>query len=136
MVFGIGIDAVSIERMAEGAIKEHAVLRMFHPSEVATAGTLHGGVRAQFLASRFAAKEALGKALGCGLRNLVLSEIAVVSDENGRPTFHLDGSTARQIETIAPRCRILLSLTHEPPLALAQVVITTDDAVPSREGES
>lgn len=127
MVYGIGIDAVLIERMAVGAIKEHAIQRLFHPSEVAQANTLQGQARAQFLASRFAAKEALGKALGCGLCGLVPAEIAVVTDDNGRPSIQLEGQTSQYVQGLVPDCRIFVSLTHEPPLALAQVLLTTGE---------
>ncbi len=131
MVLGIGIDAVSIERMASGAIKDYAVHRLFHPAEVAKADTLKGHARAQFLASRYAAKEAFGKALGCGMCGLVPAEIEVVADALGRPSIHLEGRTAQYVQELAPGCRILLSLTHEPPLALAQVVLTVGESMPA-----
>ncbi len=127
MVLGIGIDAVLIERMDSGAIKEYAVRRLFHPAEVTHADTLSGKVRAQYLASRFAAKEAFGKALGCGMCGLTPSEIEVVTDDRGRPSLRLEGNTARYVQGLVPDCRIFLSLTHEPPLALAQVLLTTGE---------
>jgi holo-[acyl-carrier protein] synthase len=131
MVLGIGIDAVSIERMSSQAIKEHVVHRLFHPAEVAQADALKEKARAQFLASRYAAKEALGKALGCGMCGLIPSEIEVVTDAQGRPSIRLAGRTAQYVQELAPDCRILLSLTHEPPLALAQVMLTVGESVPS-----
>lgn len=131
MVLGIGIDAVSIERMTSKAIKEHVVRRLFHPAEVAQADTLKEHARAQFLASRFAAKEAFGKALGCGMCGLVPAEIEVVTDALGRPSIHLEGRTAQYVQELAPDCKILLSLTHEPPLALAQVVLTVGESMPA-----
>jgi holo-[acyl-carrier protein] synthase len=120
-IYGIGVDAVAIDRMQTPAITEHAVARLFHPSEVEQARGLEGRRRAEFLASRFAAKEAFSKAMGTGFRNLVPSEIAVRVDEQGKPSLQLNGASKDLLDTT--RMVIHLSITHEGPLALAFVVI-------------
>jgi len=130
-IYGIGVDAVVIERMQAPAITEHAVGRLFHPSEVAQAKVLEGRRRAEFLASRFAAKEAFAKALGTGFRNLIPSDIAVVVDGQGKPSIQLSGAAVDRLD--AARMVIHLSITHEGPMALAFVVIETSGGV---DGES
>ena len=120
-IFGVGIDAVAIDRMESGAIAEHAVERLFHPSEVEQARSLDGKKRAEFLASRFAAKEAYAKALGTGFRDVVPAEIAVAVDSMGKPSLLLSGKS--RIRFDKEHLTIHLSLTHEGPLAIALVII-------------
>ena len=122
-IYGIGVDAVAIERMQAPAITEHAVGRLFHPSEVEQARSLEGRRRAEFLASRFAAKEAFAKAMGTGFRNLIPADIAVSVDAQGKPSIQLSGAAETRFDTT--RMVIHLSLTHEGPLAMAFVVVET-----------
>ncbi|MDD3822162.1 MAG: holo-ACP synthase [Sphaerochaetaceae bacterium] len=117
---GIGVDAVAIERMDAQRMRAHAVARLFHGTEVEHANALTTN-RAEFLASRFAAKEALVKALGCGFRGIFPAEIAVVTNEKGRPEFLLPERVIKEFSL--DRSTIHLSLTHEGPLALAFVIV-------------
>lgn len=130
MVLGIGIDAVSISRME--VLGDEVVARLFHPSEAGHALTLkkEGSPqrRAEFLATRFAAKEALGKAMGTGMRGMRLKEISVVTDGLGKPSLVLEGHTAESFSRLFPQASILISLTHEHPLALAQVMLVKEPA--------
>ncbi|HET9113861.1 MAG TPA: holo-ACP synthase [Burkholderiales bacterium] len=88
MIYGIGTDIVSVPRL-EGMLERHgdrAALKILAASEVASYRTQ--SAPAHFLAKRFAAKEALAKAAGTGLREPVsLANIAVGHDEMGRPEF-------------------------------------------------
>lgn len=102
----------------------HVLSRLFHPSEVAQALEMEGG-RAQFLASRFAAKEALVKALGTGFRGISPAEIAVSVDDAGKPSFRLPQPLLERLNLDGSM--IHLSLTHEGPLALAFVVVEVPD---------
>lgn len=75
------------------------------------------------LAARFAAKEALLKALGTGLRSgLQWKEIEIENDNLGKPHFNFYGQIAR---TIADR-KVLLSLSHTDENAIAFVIIEGD----------
>ncbi|MCQ2398383.1 MAG: holo-ACP synthase [Sphaerochaetaceae bacterium] len=127
MILGIGVDSVSIERA--GKLSDAAVRRFFAPQEVQEYFSLkdaHPEIRAQFLASRFAVKEAYAKARGLGFaEDIVLSEICVVKDNAGCPFVKLSGKTAER----APKCRIHLSITHEAPLATAFVVLETEEDI-------
>jgi holo-[acyl-carrier protein] synthase len=84
--------------------------------------------RAESYARRYAAKEACAKALGTGFRNGVFwRDIGVVNQPGGKPTIELTGGAAARLAAITPpgtRASIEVSLTDEPPLAQAIVIIT------------
>ncbi len=78
----------------------------------------------RFLAKRWAAKEALAKALGLGFRlGLRMNECEVAHSPLGQPMWQFHGQTAEKISSLAIG-DIHLSISDEPPLALAFVVIT------------
>ncbi|MEW5796148.1 MAG: holo-ACP synthase [Candidatus Zixiibacteriota bacterium] len=77
--------------------------------------------RAAFLAGRFAAKEALIKALGKYLANRpAMSSLEVLGDDSGRPTVHLPPSLSTQLAFL----QIEISISHEQSHAVALAVIT------------
>ncbi len=117
MDMGIGVDVVNIERIASlsQAVRE----RLFHPLELEQASHLPLASQAEFLAGRFAAKEALGKALGTGLAGFSLKDIWVERQENGKPVFHFQGKAK---ELVGQR-NALLSISHDRPVAVAMVVL-------------
>jgi holo-[acyl-carrier protein] synthase len=84
--------------------------------------------RAHSYARRYAAKEACAKALGTGLnRGVFWRDIGVVNLPGGKPTLALAGGAAARLAAITPRgmrAQIDVSLTDEPPLAQAIVIIT------------
>jgi len=127
MICGIGIDAASIERT--GRLDEHAVNRIFHPDEVAQYKALNSaakGVRDQFLASRFAVKEAYAKARGLGFcEDIVPSQICTCEDPLGKPFIKLCGRTAEKHPSDQ---NIFVSITHQEPLAVAVVFLESEGA--------
>lgn len=127
MICGIGIDAASIERT--GRLDAHAVERIFHPDEVAQYNSLNSaakGVRDQFLASRFAVKEAYAKARGLGFcQNIVPNQICTCEDANGKPYIKLCGRTEEHHPSDQT---IHVTITHQEPLALAVVILESGDA--------
>lgn len=84
MISGIGIDIVHVDRIRRWMDEPGILQRFFNPAEIETASFRKKGM-ALSLAARFAAKEAFGKALGSGLANFALKEVAVVNDSLGRP---------------------------------------------------
>lgn len=75
------------------------------------------------LAARFAAKEAVSKALGTGMRGISWHDIEVVSNKRGRPSISLSGRAAM----IAERLHLFdweISISHSPSFAIAFVVST------------
>ena len=121
MILGTGIDAVSIQRMKR--LQGRVLEKMFSASELSEYAALehaHEDIRAQFLASRFAVKEAYAKARGTGFcETVVPNEISTLKEEDGRPYVRLSGKTLDN----APHCVIHLTITHEEPLAIAMVIL-------------
>ncbi len=112
MIRGIGVDISRVSRF--DGMEGRLLARIFAPSEIAAAPS----ARSEYFASRFAAKEALAKALGTGIRGFSLPEIAVGENEDGKPFFVLSGR-AREA---AAGLRLHLSLSHEREYAVAMVV--------------
>ena len=77
------------------------------------------------LAARFAAKEAFGKALGTGLRGIVLKDIMVKNNHNGQPEILVSGTALLALENSGAR-KIHVSLTHEKDYAIAMVVLENE----------
>lgn len=125
MIIGIGVDAADITR--SGRLSDSARKKIFHPLELEQYEALSGAdrqIRDQFLASRFAVKEAYAKARGKGFcAEIVPSEICTCKDENGKPFIRLYGKTAQN----APLCEMHLSITHQMPLAVAFVILEVND---------
>ena len=123
MISGIGIDAVSLERVKK--LDRHFLEKVYNEHELEEYALLenaHEDVKAQFLASRFAAKEAYAKACGTGFcETVVPPEIYVKKEATGKPSLVLCGTTLDN----APRTAVHLSITHEEPLAIAMVVLET-----------
>ncbi len=116
MIKGVGVDLVKIDRLDK--LSDYQLKRMFAPSEVSFAMTLSGKRRSEFLSSRFAAKEAFSKALRTGLVGFSLTDIAVLTDNNGAPFFEFSPSLRDKIGNKT----FHLSLSHEDNMAIAMVV--------------
>ena len=121
MIRGLGIDIVNVKRMEHWPEVEGILNRFFHPEEIAAIKE-RGRSSVLSLAARFAAKEALGKAMGTGLRGMKLTDIEVVNNHNGKPNIILHGK-AKEIFLSNGGGSIHLSLTHEKEAAVAVVII-------------
>ncbi len=122
MIFGIGTDLVAIERTQAlwQSHGERAIEKMLAPEERDACRTYPEPGR--FLAKRFAAKEALGKALGTGIRSpVLLPAIAVTHDAQGKPAFAFAAELADWLRE--RRLVTHLSLSDEAGQALAFVVV-------------
>jgi len=123
MIVGIGIDVVDVGRI-ERLMAQYGgrfAERILAPAE----REAYAGSQRQnwFLANRFAAKEALSKALGTGLRYPVtLHAVSILSNEVGKPAFHFHGPLPSYLQERRIG-RHHLSLTHERGLACAMVVL-------------
>ncbi len=117
---GIGIDAVDIDRFrAVLARRPHLAGRLFTDAEQAYGN--RSSDPAPRLAARWAAKEAVMKALGVGLGAFAFCEIEVVSAPSGAPSLVLRGAAA----ALADQQKVSgwrLSLTHTATLAGAVAV--------------
>lgn len=121
MIRGIGVDITHVDRFERWIGDENMMARYFHPREVADVLSKGSGGQAS-LAVRFAAKEAFGKALGTGMRDLKLKDIWVRPDALGKPSLVVEGPAKHWLEEIGVRA-IHLSLSHDGGLAIAMVVL-------------
>jgi holo-[acyl-carrier protein] synthase len=114
----VGIDMIEIDRVAK-VLARHPrrfIERVYTPEEAAFCRG-----RVPELAARFAAKEAVMKALGTGARSVAWRDIEVLPDRRGKPLVYLYGGAATRAETIGLEA-IDVSLSHLDSFALAVVV--------------
>lgn len=113
MIVGIGVDLVDIPRFERSLTRTPRLIeRLFAPPERV--------LKPHSLAARYAAKEALIKALG-GSEGVHWTEIEVASEPSGRPVFALSGETATTVDARGITA-LHLSLSHDAGLATAYVV--------------
>ncbi|MEO8298459.1 MAG: holo-ACP synthase [Burkholderiales bacterium] len=118
----VGVDTVHIPRIAESLSRhgERFMQRLFTPAEraYAMAAPLHTAER---LAARFAAKEAVIKALSLSEVGVDWCDIEVMRDADGACTLSLHGRAAEQARQLGVR-ELALSLSHDGGQAIAMVV--------------
>ena len=110
VVQGIGVDIVKLERI-------EAVHRRFgdrFARKVLSAEELSGGpVTSSFIAKRFAAKEAIAKALGTGFRGgITMPSITITKNSLNKPQVALTGATAERLRVIGAQ-QVLVSIADE-----------------------
>ncbi|MGM8212456.1 holo-ACP synthase [Virgibacillus sp. W0430] len=116
MITGIGIDLIELRRIKALMKKtDRFVNRILTEKERSLFFQLHNEERkVEFLAGRFAAKEAFAKATGRGIGKLSFQHIEILRHPNGAPTMHVEGYEAYEI---------FISITHSKDYAAAQVVL-------------
>lgn len=121
-IVGIGIDVVPVARFAESLQRTPSLAdRLFTAAERVTAS---GAPRsAESLAARFAAKEALSKALGAG-GGLLWTDAEVLVDAAGRPSLSVRGTVAARADSLGVT-RWHVSLSHDGGMAAATVIAET-----------
>ncbi len=120
MVVGVGTDLVDLDRFRQAAERTPGILtRYFTDGEQAYAERRRDPT--ERYAARFAAKEAVMKALGTGARSVGWREIEVLPDRRGQPLVYLYGGAAARAETIGLEA-IDISLSHLEAFAVAVVV--------------
>jgi holo-[acyl-carrier protein] synthase len=132
MILGLGSDLIDIRRIEQVIERfgERFLERVF--TDVERRKCERRADRAASYARRFAAKEACSKALGTGFRDGVFwRDLGVVNLPSGRPSMVLTGGALRRLEEITPEgtvARLDVTLTDEPPIAQAVVIITAEPA--------
>ncbi len=123
MIAGIGIDLVDksrIDRLLD-EYGERFIRRVLNADE--RTQFLQSSRKGWFVANRFAAKEAISKALGTGLRYPVtLLSIGVVSNQHGRPEYCFSKALQAYLQSRKIR-GAHLSITHEKHLVCAVAVL-------------
>lgn len=115
MITGIGLDIVEIPRVAKALAKsERFAERILSEREQSIFQTLSASRKIEFLAGRFAAKEAFSKARGSGIgKDCTFHQIEVLKGEKGEPQLYFDESLVLGF----------VSITHTKEYAAAQVVL-------------
>ena len=122
MIHGIGTDIVAISRIAAFYQRhgERALEKLLAPGERADCRA--SAQPGRFLAKRFAAKEAFGKALGTGVREpVLLTAIAVIHDALGKPGFEYSPGLSAHLAELGLIAH--LSLSDEGDSALAFFIL-------------
>jgi len=110
-IFGIGIDVVDINRFQESLDRTPGLMeRVFTPNEAK--------LKIASLAARFAAKEALAKALNAKAA-FNWQEAEVISEVTGKPAFAFHGEMAKRLAEM----NVHLTLSHDAGIASAMVIV-------------
>lgn len=123
MIGGIGVDIVASERFENWLADPGKVARFFNEVELRKCV---GAGAAASLAVRFAAKEAFGKALGCGLSGISLRDIWVENEEGGRPLLKITGTARKKFDEFGGK-QVHLSLSHDAGMAVAMVLVEVQE---------
>ena len=119
MVEGIGVDIIEIERVAEAVSRRRFRERIFSADERAYCEDGGSPRRiAERYAGRFAAKEAIVKALGTGMR-IPLREVETLSGESGAPVVRMTGAAEKQLDGR----RVHVTISHCRTYAVAQALV-------------
>ncbi len=124
-IIGIGYDMIEVPRIESVLNRwgDRFRKRVFTPKELAYCESKKN--RFQRLASRFAAKEAVFKALGTGWQlGVGWTEIEVTNDELGKPHITLSGRTEELSHQMGVR-NIFVSMTNTADYGAAQVILTS-----------
>jgi len=113
-----GVDLIEIARIEEVVSRhgKHYLERIYTPAELELCGK-----RAESLAGRFAAKEAVAKALGCGIGDVDWKEIEILGDEQNAPVLHLNGKAAQKADELG-LASWSVSISHDQSQVVAIAV--------------
>ena len=119
MKLATGVDLIEISRIEEVIARhgKHYLERIYTPAELEQCGK-----RTESLAGRFAAKEAVAKALGCGIGDVSWKEIEVLGDEQNAPILTLHGSAKQKAEELGLGIWSV-SISHSQSHSVAFVVM-------------
>jgi holo-[acyl-carrier protein] synthase len=122
MIKGIGTDIIEVERVTTKIQKENGFREfVFSTEEIKYCENKTN--KYEHYAARFAAKEALGKALGLGwVEGTTINEIEILNNIDGKPYINFIGETAKQIASLNLG-NIHVSLSHIKTYATAIVII-------------
>jgi len=113
-----GVDLIEIDRVAE-VVRRHGARYL---DRVYTAAELtQSGNNPEYLAGRFAAKEAVAKALGTGIGDVGWQEIEVLGDEQNAPILNLSGAARKRADELG-LTEWSLSISHSMTHAVAFAV--------------
>ena len=122
MIVGVGIDLCKIQKLRDALERSGDVFlsKIFTQNEIELASK--EGDTARYFASRFAAKEAIFKALGVGLFKYKGTEIEIGAEKSGRPTVSISGEL-NDFTTKMGVNHIFISLSHDGEYATAVAIL-------------
>lgn len=128
-LIGIGTDIVELARFRAHAkaLPDGPARRYLTESEMAEA-LLRKSSATEYLASRFAAKEAVMKSLGCGMDRISFVDIEIASAPDGRPFVLLSGRAGQRASEISA-ATVMISISHGKESAVAFAAAVAEDAL-------
>ena len=123
-IYGIGTDIVNINRIKNSIKKYNDTFKnkIFTQSEISNCEKRKNKI--ECFAKRFAAKEALFKAIGVQ-NKLDFKDVEIVNNSNGKPKFNIKGNSLKKIKNLFKKknFKIHLSLSDDKPWAVASVIV-------------
>lgn len=120
-IFGIGVDLIEVARV-KSAIERHKrfINKIFSPEEVRYSN--RGAFRYEELAGRFAAKEAVLKAIKTGWRRgIAYRDVTVLNEKGGAPYVIISGKAKEICEDLNIK-KIFISISHTKKLAIGMAI--------------
>ncbi|ACQ52646.1 holo-ACP synthase [Clostridium botulinum] len=122
MIYGIGTDITEIRRIEKAITRnKNFINKLFTKNEMDLWEKKN--FKLEFIAGRFAAKEAISKALGTGIRDFNFKDIEIINDELGKPQVILKPKAENIIRKISKSYKIHLSISHEKEYAIAYALL-------------
>ncbi|APU58652.1 holo-ACP synthase [Clostridium botulinum] len=122
MIYGIGTDITEIRRIEKAITRnKNFINKLFTKNEMDLWEKKN--FKLEFIAGRFAAKEAISKALGTGIRDFNFKDIEIINDELGKPQVILKPKAENIIRKISKFYKIHLSISHEKEYAIAYALL-------------
>lgn len=121
MILGVGVDIVEIRRIKEALDRnDNFIDKLFDKTEIEYLKTRN--LRPEYVAGRFAAKEAVAKALGTGFRGFNFKDIVIDRTALGKPVVVLKGKAKLMAQKQGGR-RFHISISHGEDNAIAYAVL-------------
>lgn len=128
-VIGLGTDIVNINRIKKIYSKygNQFLNKILTESEKKSEKKLSKFNNVSTIAKRFAAKEAISKAIGYGFSNGIhFKDIEIYNDKSGKPYANLNGKAKTIVNKISKKYNIFLTLSDDKPWAVATALITSE----------
>ena len=124
-IFGVGTDIIKVSRIEKFLNNKKSLQRLFNKDEIFYCKKKKNFINC--FAKRFAAKEALFKAVGIP-NKLQFNDVEIKNNRSGLPNFYIKGSSLKNLKKIFKnkRYKIHLSLSDDEPWAVATAIIFTN----------
>jgi holo-[acyl-carrier protein] synthase len=122
MIIGVGTDILKIDRIEKLLDKYDTILveRILHPEEKLKLASVAENKKTSYIAKRFAAKEAVSKALGEGIGRIAFKDILISNLPSGKPLVEIDF-----LKFNIPNYKIEISIADDYPMVVAFAVAYT-----------